>query len=121
MTDIPLRDYFERRLLDLESHVTLRMDRADAEVSKAERMMNERLAGMNGIKSMAADQGRLMATRTEVDVAFKNLQRQLDAASEIVNTLRRDKANMDGRLIVVAALASMLMSGLVAGIARLIQ
>ena len=90
MTDVALRDYFDRRLEDLDRRVMDRFTLSDAAVSKAERTMNDRLNSMNEFRDALKDQAGRMATRSELE--------RLEAT---VHELRRAQANFDGRMVVL--------------------
>ena len=91
MTDVALKEYFDRRLEDLERRMLDRFLQGDSAVTKAERTMNERLNSMNEFRDALRDQANRMATRVEVD-----------KLEEDVQELRRGKANLDGRLVVLS-------------------
>ena len=91
MTDVALKEYFDRRLEDLERRIQDRFMQGDSAVTKAERTMNERLNSMNEFRDALRDQANRMATRME-----------LDKLEEDVQELRRVKANLDGRLVVLS-------------------
>ena len=99
MTDISLKEYLDRRLDDLKASVNERFGLADSAVAKAERTMNERLNSMNEFRDALKDQANRMATRIEVEKVEAEL-----------NELRRAKANLDGRLLVISVFGSVLIN-----------
>ena len=99
MTDVALKEFLERRIADLDQRLSMRLDMNDASVSRAERLMSERLAGMNEFRDALKDQANRMATRVE----HETLAAQ-------VHELRREKANLDGRLVVVSAGISLIVT-----------
>lgn len=99
MTDIALKEYFERRLDDLERRLDDRFAWSEQAVAKAEQLMGNRLAAMNEFRDALKDQANRLATRIE-----------LEALASQVHELRREKANLDGRLLVVSACISLVMT-----------
>lgn len=97
--DVTLREYFEKRLDDLEKRVVERFASSESAVTKAERTMNERLNSMNEFRDALKDQANRMATRVE-----------LDKIDEAVQELQRAKANLDGRLLVLSGSISVIVS-----------
>ncbi len=61
--------------------------------------MNERLNSMNEFREALKDQSSKMATRNE-----------LEKVEEAVNELRRAKANLDGRLVIVSGAISLVVT-----------
>ncbi len=110
MTDVALRDYFEKRLEDLDRRITERFASSDSAVAKAERTMNERLNSMNEFRDALKDQSSRMATRVEVD--------KID---EQVRELQRAKANLDGRLVILSGSISAITALLMWGLTRFIR
>jgi len=95
MREIPLRDYIERRLEDLDRRYEQRFSDGLAAIQKAEDAINARLAGMNEFRDALKDQSGKMATRLE-----------LETLANTVAELRRAKAHLDGRLVMLAAVVS---------------
>jgi len=108
MTDVGLKEYFERRLEDLDKRLMDRFHLGDMAISKAERTMAARLDSMNEFRDALRDQANRMATRVEVEKLEEQLQE-----------LRRAKANLDGRLFVMSGLVSISVSVVLWGLARL--
>jgi hypothetical protein len=101
--EVALKEYFEKLLGELDKRYAERFRLNDDAIAKAERLMNERLSGMNEIRGALKDQSSTMATRIEVGIV-----------SDQVQELRRDKANIDGRFAIIAVVISMVVSALVA-------
>ncbi len=99
MSDVALKEYFDRRLDDLDRRLTDRFGLSDSAVSKAERTMNERLNSMNEFRDALRDQANRMATRAELD--------KVDSA---VQALQQAKANLDGRLVMLSGGISIVVS-----------
>jgi len=110
VTDVALKEYFERRIDDLEKHVFRRIDDMDRRyaqwldlndeaINKAEQTMNARLNAMNEFREALKDQANRMATRVE-----------LQSMADQVEELRRNRANLDGRLAVVSGGVSLVIS-----------
>ncbi len=110
MSDVSLKEYFDRRvddldkrvdrrILDLETRYGQHFDLNDTAINKAERAVNARLESMNEIREAMKDQSSKMATRVE-----------LDLVSIQVQELRRDKANLDGRLAMLSIGVSIIVS-----------
>ena len=104
MTDVALRDYIDQRLGDFDRRVSDRFMLNDVAIREAKDGINARLAGMNEFRDALKDQTNRMATRLE-----------LEKLTGDVEDLRRTKANFEGRMIVIATLASFAMS-LIVGI-----
>lgn len=96
LNDVTLKEYLDRRIDDLRISMLDRFRMSDEAVAKAERAMNERLNAMNEFRDALRDQANRMATRLE-----------LDKVDEAVQELRRSKANLDGRLIVITGSISL--------------
>lgn len=90
MSEVALKEYFDRRLDDLERRVLDRFVLSDAAVNKAERTMDARLNSMNEFRDALRDQANRMATRAEMEIL-----------RDQIGDLRRAKANLDGRLIAI--------------------
>jgi hypothetical protein len=110
VTDVALRDYLERRLEDLDRRLSDRFLLSDSAVAKAERTMNERLNSMNEFRDALKDQANRMATRVE-----------LERLETIVSDLQQAKANLEGRLVVFSAGTSMVVSGAIWLLTRLVK
>jgi membrane protein required for beta-lactamase induction len=110
MTDIALRDYLDRRIDELDRRMVDRFVLSDAAVAKAERTMNERLNSMNEFRDALRDQANRMATRLEVE--------KID---EVVRDLQKAKANLDGRLLVMASGISIFVSMVLWLVARFVR
>lgn len=88
MSEITLKEYFERRIDHLDRRVTELYCINENAVNKANATMSDRLDSMNEFRDALKDQASRMATRLE-----------LEKLEEEVNFLQRAKANLDGRLI----------------------
>ena len=93
------QEYVDQRFADFDRRIVERFTLSDAAVDKAEQKMNERLNAMNEFRDALKDQANRMATRVE-----------LETVSDQVDEMRRGKANFDGRLAVVSAGISLIMS-----------
>lgn len=109
MTDVALKEYFERRLADLSTHIDARFEWNDAAIAKAERTMNERLNSMNEFRDALKDQASRMATRAELNKLDDQLQQ-----------LQQVKANYEGRVLVTVSFVSLIISVATALAMRLI-
>lgn len=96
---VTLRDYLERRLDDLDVRYEGRFKSAERAVQKAEDTINSRLAEMNEFREAMKDQAATMARRSDVD--------RVEGA---VNDLLRAKSNLDGRIGVIVAIVSVIVS-----------
>jgi SMC interacting uncharacterized protein involved in chromosome segregation len=111
MTDVSLREHLERQIADLARRIDQRFAATEQAVLKAEQMMNERLAGMNEFRDALRDQSQQFAARADVsrtEQQINLLQQQaatrieMEKLEEQVNELQRARANLDGRLLVLA-------------------
>ena len=89
--DVPLKLYLDQRLTDLDRRFSERFDAADRALSKAEASLQEYKASSNEWRGALRDASGNLVTRTE----FSGMAEQVQA-------LRRDKANLDGRLLVLS-------------------
>lgn len=110
MTDIALRDYFERCLSELDRRMSERFTLMDTAVSKAEETINDRLNSMNEFRDALRDQAGRMATRLEME--------RIDQA---VRDLQRAKSNLDGRLLVMSGAISVIVSVLLVALSRFLR
>lgn len=99
MSDIAMKDYVDRRLDDMERRFTDRLSASDRALDKAESALREYKTVSNEWRSALADQSGRMATRIELE----NLDGQLQG-------VRREKANLDGRLLMVAIAGSVIIN-----------
>jgi hypothetical protein len=103
MTDreeVSVKEYLEHRLHDLDLRIEQRFKAEESARTHAYSSMESRLAGMNEFRNALRDQALQMTTRLEHDVLV-----------EKVETLRREKANLDGRILVFAISASVIING----------
>src|SRR5580765_7227550 len=121
MSDVTLRDYFERRLLDLDAKYASRMNafnkrfeerfyQNDVALNKAEKTMNERLNSMNEFRDALKDQSSRMATRVE-----------LDKIDEAVRQLQNAKSNLEGRFIMISGSISIVVSVFLWFLSRIVK
>jgi hypothetical protein len=110
MTDVALKEYLDRRIDDLDKRIDRRfldMERqhdqrfAATEVAgtKADAALREYKTGSNEWRDALKDANNRMATRAE-----------LEKLDEVVQSLQRAKANLDGRLVVLAGSVSLAVS-----------
>ncbi len=99
MSEVTLWEYFEARLEALDRHYAHHLALNNTALEKAEHTMNARLQGMNEFRDALKDQASRMATRTE-----------LQTLELMVQELRREKANMDGRLAALSATVSLVVT-----------
>jgi SMC interacting uncharacterized protein involved in chromosome segregation len=111
MTDVSLREHLERQIADLARRIDQRFAATEQAVMKAEQMMNERLAGMNEFRDALRDQSHQFAARADVtrtEQQINLMQQQMATRIEMekldgqINELQRARANLDGRLLVLA-------------------
>lgn len=110
MTDIALKEYFDRRLEEMDRRYEQRFHSNDEAINKAERTMNERLNGMNEFRDALRDQSGRMATRLE-----------MTTLADRVQEVRGDMSNIGGRLTATAAGISIGVSILLWAIANVIM
>ena len=87
----------ERTMNDLERRIDREFVLSSEAVAKAERTMNERLNSMNEFREALKEQAGRMATRVE-----------LEKVDMLVRELQNQKANLDGKLLVVSGSISTL-------------
>jgi len=107
MTDVALKEYLERRIEDADRRYEQRFAAAEVALNKAEFALRDYKAGSNEWRDALKDQAARMATRSELEKV--DLQ---------VQELRRARANLDGKLLMVAAIISAGMALIVNIIAR---
>lgn len=85
MTDVPLREYVDRRLIDLESRIEAATRTSETAINKASEAVDRRLEGMNEFRQAINDQAGTLLTRRESDVwrtaierDIHSIQRRLD-------------------------------------------
>jgi len=110
MTDIALRDHLEALIREADRRYEQRFAASEQAVLKAEHTMNERLNSMNEFREALKDQSGKMATRSE-----------LERVEEMVQELRRAKANLDGRLVVLSGAVSVAVSVVLWVVSRVIE
>jgi exonuclease VII small subunit len=99
MSEVALREHLEAMMREADRRYEQRFAASEEAVRKAERGMSVRLDSMNEFREALRDQANRMATRDEL----KNL-------SEVVQELQRAKANLDGRLVVLSAAVSLIVT-----------
>lgn len=130
MADVDLKEYLERVIADLDKRVDHRLVEqeklvfqrftlVDLALTKAEQAMGARLNSMNEFRDALKDQTARMATRQELDRVVSDMQDNREKLGRLptlsaferlvedVQELRRTKANMDGRLAMIAGLVSL--------------
>lgn len=103
MSDVPLKEYFENRLCELNKRFSERVDEINENVVKAEHQLNHRLEGMNEFRESLRDQSARFLTRAEYDYAHK-------AIDEKVRSMELARANFEGRVATIASLVSIAVS-----------
>ena len=99
MPDVPLRDYFEARVTALEKA---------SEVSA--RALDRRLDAMNEIREAMRDMSSGMATRSELDAAKENIEKDLRALREFRAELGGKASQQQANVALALALLSLVMS-----------
>lgn len=128
--EVALREYLDRRMDDLQTQIDRRLKDLETRfadkfeqysdaVDKAETSIDRRLNSMNEFRDALRDQAGRMATRVELeklDEAVNIIQRERATKEELgrmeglVHELRRAKAHLDGRLVVVTGSISIAVS-----------
>lgn len=103
MSDVPLKDYLDGRIEEMDNRFKDRFDEISANVVKAEHQLNHRLEGMNEFRESLRDQASKFMTRTEYEYAHK-------ALDDKVRSMELAKANFEGRAASVAGLVSVAVS-----------
>jgi hypothetical protein len=115
MTDVPLRDYMEKRLDALERVLVARLDAADTAIRVHEDMLKDRLFHSNGL----IEQMRQQST----DYTRKGA---MEAAEERISNLERSRSGGEGKVLggqplqtigmmIVAAIVSAVVAYIAAG------
>jgi predicted transcriptional regulator len=103
MSDVPLKEYLEKRLDEMSCRIKQRFEEVDANVAKAEQQLNHRLEGMNEFRESLRDQSSRFMTRMEYEYAHKGLD-------EKVRAMELAKATLEGRAATVSVLISVVVS-----------
>ena len=103
-SEISLREYLERMIMDLRSHLDQRFENAQTAINKAERTMNERLASMNEFRDTLRDQAAKFATLLQVDDKLHGVEKSEEAIEKRLTELERWKNNMQGRMWAIPVL-----------------
>jgi hypothetical protein len=103
MSEVPLRDYLEASIQNLERYVESRLVSSDKAVTIALQTLNERLAGMNEFRDALKDQVATFANKGEVAASKAEVERRL---SVIENARSRD----DGKAAVYGGIAGLVSS-----------
>jgi len=96
---VTIREYFEIQFDELDKRVSQHFNLNDKAIEKAERAIDERLGKMNEMRGALEDLGRKMASRES-----------LDSLERVVNEIRREKANLDGRLLIIVIGANLILN-----------
>jgi len=110
MTDVALKEYLERIIADADRRYEQRFDAAEVALGKAETQLRDYKVSSNEWRDALKDQSARLATRDE-----------LGKIDQAVQELQRAKANLDGRMYVVAGAAGVFSSILVWALARVFQ
>jgi len=105
MTDVALKEHLERVIAEHDRRYEQRFTAAEIALTKAELALRDYKVGSNEWRDALKDQSSRMATREELDKVDRGLQQ-----------LQRDKANLDGKLLVASAVTAALF-GIIASIA----
>jgi hypothetical protein len=103
MVDVALKEYLEEKIRALDQRMCERFALNDLSSSKSDATLQHRLNSMNEFREALKDQAARMATRVE-----------LEHLAVMVRDLENRRANLDGRLYVVAIILSIAASGLTA-------
>lgn len=110
MTDVALKEYLERLIIEADRRYEQRFLAVDVSTRKSEQALKERLDGMNEFREALKDQANRMATREE-----------LERVDMSVQGLQQAKAHLDGRLMMLSAVVSILISVSIAIFAWMMQ
>jgi hypothetical protein len=88
--NVPLREYTERLIVDLEKTFNVKFDANQEAVDKAERRMEIRLEGMNEFRLQLKDQAAAFLPRSEYSVAH-------DKLGADITDLRKTRDEMAGK------------------------
>lgn len=84
---VSLKEYFERRLLDMERATQASLRNSETAIDKAEQATTYRLALLNESRDALKDQTRLYITRAEFDGLRDATQAEIKSLQRIVYTL----------------------------------
>ena len=104
-TKVSLREYIEAQIKWVDRYFLNQIATVDSNVTKAAQSIDKRLESMNEFRNTLRDQSCTFITRTEYEII-----------SERVKTLELNKANMDGKTLVICGMISFVMSLIVAGL-----
>ena len=106
-TTVTLREYFERLLIESDRRYEQRFVASEEALRTAATVLGEYKSAANEWRGALKDQSSQMATRSE-----------LAKVDELVQELRRAKANQDGRQVIVSVVISSVVGLVVALLSR---
>ena len=101
MSDIPLRDYVDSRVLALETAM-----------EKAESQLRDRLAGMNEFRRALDDQNATFVTKAMMDADKADRDRRIGELAVRIWALEKTQANAAGRTWMAYTLLGLFLTGL---------
>src|SRR3990167_5247176 len=109
MTDVALKEYLERLIVEHDRRYEQRFMAAELALTKSESALRDYKTGSNEWRDALKDQASRMTTRDE-----------LAKVEAEVQELRRARANLDGKLLILAAVISGGVGMIVSIIARIV-
>ena len=107
--NIPIRDYVDTQIKWLDTIFRMQIETITKNTALASSQIDRRLESMNEFRDTLRDQAGRLATRIELDTMNTML-------SDRVKMLELNKANTDGKTLVICTLISFVMSLIVVGI-----
>lgn len=122
---VPLREYVERRLADLEQRTDLRFESTALATRKTEDATALRFSQTNEWRATVGDVLNRAMTREQAEVQLAALRDRMDQALGTVEAriraLEEFRANIEGRIAVIALLVTVLNIILTAGATLLLR
>lgn len=103
MATIPLKDYFDGRLAEVQKYLAARIDAATTAADKAEEQLNRRLEGMNEFRDTLKDQAARLATKEQLEALISSVDTRL-------KILEIGRAASEGRASIINAIVATVVS-----------
>jgi hypothetical protein len=105
-----LKDFLLALMNEREQRYQQRMDAADRAISKAEVAMERRLESVNEFRAQMADQQATLCRKSEVDIRFESLEKNMNATIQALERGRGQEKGIGIAWAILVAILSMLLS-----------